>query len=127
MARWLFRLARVLARSPFARLLIGWIFTHMSFAIPVNRLHETLTLLAFHHPKPAYALHILIVPKRPLAALTDLRPDDADFMADVFATAARLVAQFGLERCGYRLIANGGAYQDIPHLHFHLIAPDWRA
>ncbi|MEZ4510613.1 MAG: hypothetical protein R3C62_01950 [Chloroflexota bacterium] len=38
----------------------------MSFLIPVQRLRETATLLAFHHPKPSYPLHILLVPKRPL-------------------------------------------------------------
>jgi diadenosine tetraphosphate (Ap4A) HIT family hydrolase len=29
-----------------------------------------------------------------------------------------------LEQTGYRLIANGGAFQDVPHLHFHLIAEE---
>ena len=33
-----------------------------------------------------------------------------------------LVAELQLEKRGYRLIANGGAYQDVPHLHFHLVS-----
>ena len=39
-------------------------FAHMSFALPVNRLIETETLIAFRHPTPAWAVHILIVPKK---------------------------------------------------------------
>lgn len=62
--RWLFLGARWIADTWFGRALISLGFTYMSFAIPVERLHETLTLLAFYHPKPSYAVHILLVPKR---------------------------------------------------------------
>jgi histidine triad (HIT) family protein len=118
MKRLLFRLARV----PLARFVIGWLFAHMRFAIPVQRLHETPTLLAFHHPTPGYPVHILLVPKARRATLADLTAEDAAFMVDLFATVAKLVAEFDLDARGYRLIANGGAYQAVPHLHFHLIS-----
>src|SRR5512139_1337946 len=104
--------ALALARSQLGRWLIGRLFESTSFAIPVRRLRETKTLLAFHHPQPAYPLHILIVPKKALASLGDLSPADVDFMQDLFATVKSLVAEFGLEEAGYRLIANGGKYQD---------------
>jgi diadenosine tetraphosphate (Ap4A) HIT family hydrolase len=110
------------ARSPLGRWLVGWIFAHMSFALPVHRLRETGTLMAFYHPQPAYAFHVLIVPKRSIARLTALSLDDSDFMVELFQTVQSLVAEFELEARGYRLIANGGKYQDIPLLHFHLIA-----
>jgi histidine triad (HIT) family protein len=111
-----------LARSPIARVIIGWIFTHMSFALPLKHLRETATLIAFHHPKPSYPFHVLIVPKKGLASLKDLTPADSAFMVDLFQTVNGLVAEFGLEDNGYRLICNGGAYQDVPQLHFHLIS-----
>ena len=94
----------------------------MSFAIPVKRLRETPTLLAFHHPSPSYPLHILIVPKRGYRSLLDVPPEDGDFSRDLFATVQSLIREFGLGESGYRLIANGGAYQDVAVLHFHLIA-----
>jgi histidine triad (HIT) family protein len=111
-----------LARSPIGRRLTGWVFAYMSFAIPVKRLRETATLMAFHHPRPSYPVHILLVPKRPLPSLTDLSLNDRDFMTDLFSTAQSLIDEFNLETEGYRLITNGGPYQDIPHLHFHLIS-----
>src|SRR5579859_1279402 len=110
------------SRSSIARRAIGWFFAHMSFAIPVQRLRETQTLLAFHHPSPGYAVHILLMPKRALAGLGNLTPHDGDFTADLFATVQSLVAEFNLEAQGYRLICNGGSYQDVPQLHFHLVA-----
>jgi histidine triad (HIT) family protein len=111
-----------LARSRFARRVIGWIFASMSWAIPVKRLRETDTLLAFYHPKPSYAIHILIVPKRSIGRMVELSAAHSDFLVDLFATVQSLVAELGLEYGGYRLICNGGAYQDVPHLHFHLVA-----
>jgi histidine triad (HIT) family protein len=110
------------ARSHLGRLIIAWIFAHMSFAIPVQRLRETDTLLAFHHPRPSYGLHILLVPKKPLRGLADLSPGDDAFLTDVFRAAQSLVAEFQLDECGYRLILNGGEYQEVPQLHFHLIS-----
>ncbi len=94
----------------------------MSFVLPVSRLRETSTLLAFHHPRPAYPLHILLVPKREYRTLMDLDLQDTAFQRDLFETVQSLVRDFALEERGYRLIANGGTNQDVPVLHFHLIA-----
>jgi histidine triad (HIT) family protein len=105
---------------PWIRALIGWVFEHMSFAIPVKRLRETDTLIAFHHPKPAYPFHVLLVPKKAVTSLADLDPKDTTFLADLYATAQDLVQEYRLP--AYRLIVNGGEFQDFPQLHFHLIS-----
>lgn len=114
----LFRLART---RP-----MGWLvrqgFAHMSFILPLDRLRETSSLIAFHHPSPSYPLHVLLVAKRGYASLMEVPPADSAFLRDLFETVQILVRQFGLEQGGYRLIANGGVNQDIPVLHFHLIS-----
>ena len=92
----------------------------MSFLIPVNRLRETSNLLAFHHPSPSYKFHVLIVPKRQTNSLKDLDPQDTAFLTDLYSIVQSLVNEFQLK--AYRLIVNGGEYQDFPHLHFHLIS-----
>ena len=117
-ARWLFRLARWYPVGKLA----GWVFAHMSFALPVHRLRETPTLLAFYHPSPAHAVHILIVPRRAIRGLEALTPQDQAFLLDLIQVVQGLVAELGLDERGYRLVANGGSYQEIPQLHFHLIA-----
>jgi len=100
--------------------IIGWMFAHMSFAIPVARLRETERLMAFYHPKPAYPFHVLIVPKKAVASLAELGPEDAAFLTELISTVQSLVEEFKLP--AYRLIVNGGEFQDFPQLHFHLIA-----
>lgn len=92
--------------------LIGWMFAHMSFSIPVKRLRETETLMAFHHPKPSYPFHVLLVPKRAVKTLMEFDSTDSAFLADLYSTVQSLVDEFHL--ASYRLIVNGGEYQDIP-------------
>ena len=99
---------------------IGWLFAHMSFAIPVKRLRETETLMAFHHPRPSFAFHVLLVPKKAVASLNEFDSTDTAFLTDLYATVQNLVNEFELP--AYRLIVNGGEFQDFPQLHFHLIA-----
>ena len=92
----------------------------MSFLIPVARLRETSNLIAFQHPSPSYKFHVLIVPKREVASLAQFDSADTAFLSDLYSTVQSLVDEFQLQ--AYRLILNGGEYQDFPHLHFHLIS-----
>ncbi len=116
------RVAYCILRNRWLARFVRWVFAHMSFAIPVKRLRETSTLMAFRHPKPAYPFHVLIVPKKEVASLTELDPSDTAFLADLFSTVQSLVAEFQLP--AYRLIVNGGEFQDVPQLHFHLVSED---
>src|SRR5512134_1954237 len=100
--------------------MIGWIFAHMSFAIPVQRLRETETLMAFHHPKPSYPFHVLLVPKKAVTSLKEFDSKDNAFLSDLYSTVQSLIDEFHLP--AYRLVVNGGEYQDFPQLHFHLIS-----
>ena len=92
----------------------------MSFVIPVERLRETETLMAFHHPTPSYPFHVLLVPKKAVLSLKELDTNDSAFLSDLYSTVQSLIDEFHLS--AYRLIVNGGEYQDFPQLHFHLIS-----
>ena len=109
------------ARGRYGRFLIGIVLNYMTFLLPVQRLRETETLIAFHHPQPSYPVHILLLPKRTIGNVMALQATDGDFLTDLFQTVQSLIQEFQLED-GYRLITNGGRYQDVPHLHFHLVA-----
>ncbi len=91
----------------------------MSFAIPVKRLRETSSLLAFYHPKPAYPFHVVIAPKKDIRCFSELDPADP-FLVELVTAAQSLVEEFQLT--SWRLILNGGENQEFPHLHFHLIS-----
>ena len=81
---------------------------------------ETSRVLAFHHTRPSWDLHIVLVPKRHVATLTEV--EDAALFAEILQTAVRIITDLGLAQTNYKLIVNGGSYQSTPHLHFHLVS-----
>lgn len=96
--------------------------SNISSATPVRRLYETENVIAFQHPRPSHTIHILLVPKRPFANLMAVPLEASGFLRDLLETVQLLVHEYDLEDKGYRLIVNGGQYQEVPHLHFHLIS-----
>jgi histidine triad (HIT) family protein len=109
---------RLLRRPLFYRLFI-WMLKDIPFALPVKRLWETDSLLAFFHPRPSHPFHVILIPRAPVRSLADLAPD-SPFLADLVLAARSIVAEYRL--AAYRLIVNGGEYQEFPHLHFHLVS-----
>jgi len=114
-----------IAKTWLGGLFLHWIIAYFSFAIPGDKLIETDSVMAFHHPSPSYPLHILILPKSKIKSIKDLPSADLVFESSLFSAVNELVQMFGLDGFGYRLIANGGSAQDVDHLHFHLISDDY--
>jgi histidine triad (HIT) family protein len=112
-------LAYDLLRKPFFYRIFTFMLEHLPFALPVKPLSQTESLLAFHHPKPAHPFHVILVPRKAVRSLADLDPADP-FLRDLVTVTQELVREHDLP--AWRLIVNGGAYQEFPHLHFHLIS-----
>jgi histidine triad (HIT) family protein len=108
-----------LLRRPFFYRTFIWMLNNVPFVLPVKRLRETDSLLAFFHLKPTYPFHVIIVPKKAVRTFSNLSPADP-FMVDLVTAAQSLVNEYHLP--AYRLIVNGGEYQEFPHLHFHLVS-----
>lgn len=115
-----------IARSRLGHWSVGLIMEYLSKLLPVDRLYETSLLLAFRHPRPEYPVHVLIVPKKAIRNFIQLIDHQEEFksqfMVDLLHCVRQLVIDLDLEQRGYRLIVNGGQYQDVPELHFHLIS-----
>jgi histidine triad (HIT) family protein len=118
------RVIAFLSRKKGFQRLMSWVMTNMSIIIPTKKLRETDTLIAFFHPKPSHTFHILILPKVQYSSLMDISEKDTKFITDLFKTVKSLIMEYKLDKSGYRFITNGGKYQDINYLHFHLIADE---
>lgn len=119
-----YQLIYSMARWKVLRPILIWGIAHMQSLMPKRVICETESLICFYHPQPKYAVHILLVPKKEIHDLLHLDPDDNLFLRDLIATTIKLVEELGLQDRGYRLVVNGGEYQEFPQLHFHLISGD---
>jgi histidine triad (HIT) family protein len=109
-----------LARSGLLDAAVRFGFSHTSRLLPVRRVCETKYVIAFHHPRRAWARHILFVPKVPIPSLRTIRPEQVPLVRRVVRLALDVAAREQFDRDGFALLVNGGAYQDIGQLHVHL-------
>lgn len=105
-----------------ARPLVVFLLKKILPFMPFDRLVENDHWLAFHHPQPDYPLHILILPRQYMASIEDVSTQIPEFHTDFYQITQALIEQFELNRCGYRLITNGGINQLVPCFHWHLIS-----
>ena len=92
-------------------------------AIPAEKAYEDDLVLAFHDINPQAPFHVLIIPKKHIESVGTLTPDDSAALCRMFEVAGRLAKELGIDRDGYRVVSNVGAFgqQSVPHLHLHLI------
>lgn len=91
--------------------------------IPSTIVYEDDDVLAFKDIKPVAPVHVVIVPKRHIANVNELTPENASVLGEIHLAAKRVAAELGIANKGYRLINNCGADagQTVFHLHYHLV------
>lgn len=92
----------------------------LSGRTPINKLHETENVLAFHHTRPFWPVHIVVIPKKHIPSLITLEESDNAVLLELIAIIKQLAAQVVAEHGGARVLTNLGQYQDSKHLHFHI-------
>jgi histidine triad (HIT) family protein len=92
--------------------------------IPADIVYENDEVLAFRDLNPQAPVHVLFIPKRPLATLNDAVASDAELLGRLLLAAADYAKQEGFSEQGYRTVINcnedGG--QTVFHVHVHLLA-----
>ena len=96
--------------------------------IPATIIYEDDLSLAFRDVNPQEPVHFLVIPKKPIAKLSDANADDQSLLGHLLLVASKVAAQEGLT--GFRLVTNNGAEagQTVFHLHIHVLggrALDW--
>jgi histidine triad (HIT) family protein len=86
-------------------------------------LYEDNSVVAFMDINPKAPVHILIIPRKHIATLSDLSRADGEIVSDIFLVAAKLAQEQGIAQKGFRIVVNAGADagQTVFHLHFHLL------
>jgi histidine triad (HIT) family protein len=91
--------------------------------IPADILYQDELVTAFRDISPKAPTHILIVPNHLIPTANDIKASDEPALGRMMTVAAKLAAEAGIAKGGYRLIMNcnqdGG--QEVYHIHIHLV------
>ena len=92
--------------------------------IPSQKVYEDNEILAFKDINPAAPIHILVIPKKHISSLADMKDGDEQIIAKIYKKINEIAEQEGFKENGYRVIVNCGkdGGQEVMHLHFHLLA-----
>jgi histidine triad (HIT) family protein len=79
-------------------------------------------VVAFRDINPVAPTHVLVVPTRHISSASQLGPNDAILLAEMFEVMTGIARDEGLAD-GHRIVTNIGraAGQSVDHLHFHVL------
>lgn len=94
----------------------------VSGEIPSKKVYETDDVLAFDDIQPVAPAHVVVVPKRHIAGLMDVKAEESDIFRSLFTAVQEVARLKGIDERGFRTVINtnqeGG--QVIFHLHIHV-------
>lgn len=85
--------------------------------LPRSLEYEDDRVVVFKSIQPVAETHLLIVPKNHISNFMGLDSE----MNDLVKAAQEIIKSKKLEE-GYKIIVNGGKYQEVQHIHIHLLA-----
>lgn len=90
--------------------------------IPADIVYEDDVALAFKDINPQAPVHVLVIPKEPIAKLDDADTEQQQLLGHLLLTAKEVAAKMELDQ-GYRLVVNNGdeGGQTVYHLHVHIL------
>lgn len=92
--------------------------------IPCKEVYRDSQVIAFYDLHPAASVHVLVLPVGEYVSMDDfVMKASAAEIAHYYKTIRTIAHQLGLEKTGYRVIANHGkhASQTVPHFHTHIL------
>lgn len=92
----------------------------LSGRIEVDKVLETDQVLAYHHTRPFWETHIVVIPKRHISSLVEMDKNDDNVLLELFSVIRKVAADVVVKAGAARVLTNLGKYQESKHLHFHV-------
>ena len=101
----------------------------LSGKLAVQKVFEDDRVLAFHHPRPARPVHVVVIPKAHIPSLLDESALDGELLSSMVRAIQHAARALGLDvpqadrPRGFYVRANAAAPGVTPHMHWHILAP----
>jgi histidine triad (HIT) family protein len=82
--------------------------------------HHGVGVLAFHHTRPFWPVHVVVVPKVHVPSFTDLAGADEVLLRELLDVVQSVARSVERDHGAARVLTNLGRYQDSKHLHVHV-------
>ncbi|MBL7959982.1 histidine triad nucleotide-binding protein [bacterium] len=91
--------------------------------IPSQFIYEDSDVVAFKDLHPKAPTHILLIPKKHIEKLTDMKAEDSTLGGKLLLAVSKIAEIEGIKENGFRVVVNNGQYagQEVFHLHFHIL------
>jgi histidine triad (HIT) family protein len=92
--------------------------------IKSNIVYEDNEIIAFRDVNPQAPTHILVIPVKHIARISDIRTEEEQkLVGKLVGIANQIAAKEGIDANGYRLVfnCNQDAGQTVFHIHLHLL------
>ncbi|MBI5732994.1 HIT domain-containing protein [Candidatus Jorgensenbacteria bacterium] len=86
--------------------------------------YDSENILAYHHTRPSWPVHIVIVPKKHISSFTNREKGDDVIISEMLEVIRTIAKKVEKEEGAARILTNLGKYQDSKHLHFHVSSGD---
>ena len=92
--------------------------------IPSTKIYEDEYMFVFSDINPTAPIHWLAIPKKHIARLSDITPENSAVIAHIYEVISKLANENEEFRNGFRVVTNCGesAGQSVFHLHFHVMS-----
>jgi len=91
--------------------------------LPATVIYHDKEVVAFDDIYPKAPHHKVIIPKKHIATINDLKEEDKDLIGHMVYVAKNIALEIGIAESGYRVLMNCNADggQAVYHIHLHLI------
>jgi histidine triad (HIT) family protein len=71
--------------------------------VPAKIAYEDDNFIAIHDIAPAAPIHVLVIPKKQIPSLNDVKPEDSKLIAGCFDVARKVMKDFGADGLSHRV------------------------
>jgi histidine triad (HIT) family protein len=91
--------------------------------IPARIIYEDEHALAFEDVNPQAPVHTLVIPRKHIPTLLDIKDEDNNLIGHLVKVANKIANDKGIAERGFRVVANCNpeSGQTVYHIHLHIL------